>query len=126
MVEDRITDGHRIAELLASELDGRADGSLDRVAVVNADGDVTPAEGGVRAYDVAVEGSVLASAFVHPERVHLSFARGTDAALEAAESGGLGTHRGTPPADPRVFVADGAEVKRAVEVVIAAVRTVPD
>ena len=37
MVEDRITDGVRIAQLLSSEFDGREDPPLDSVAVVNAD-----------------------------------------------------------------------------------------
>ena len=82
VVEDRVTDGTRIAQLLASELDGRTDGPLDRVAIVNVEKDVTAAEDGARAYDVAIEGSVLASAFVHRDRAHLAFSRGSDAALE--------------------------------------------
>ncbi|MFB6295532.1 MAG: hypothetical protein ABEH66_01665 [Halobacteriales archaeon] len=126
MVEDRITDGRRIAELLASELDGRADGPLDRVKVVNADEDVTPSEDGTRAFDVAVGGSVLANAFVHPERASLSFSRGTDAVLEAAASEGVDTRREAPSTDTHVFVEDGAEVKRAVDVVIALVAALPD
>jgi hypothetical protein len=121
MVEDHITDGCRIAQLLASELDGRTDGSLDRVAIVNVEKDVTAAEDGARAYDVAIEGSVLASAFVHHDRAHLAFSRGSDAAFEAAGSEGLRTRRGTPTAGPLVLVEDGAEVKRAVDVVVAAV-----
>lgn len=37
MVEERITDGTRIAQLLSSELDGREDGGLESIAVTNAD-----------------------------------------------------------------------------------------
>ncbi len=42
MVEERITDGRRIAELLSSEVDGREDGELAEYAVTNADRDVEP------------------------------------------------------------------------------------
>ncbi|MFB6095961.1 MAG: hypothetical protein ABEJ74_01060 [Haloferacaceae archaeon] len=54
MVEDRLSDGRRIAQLLASELDGLG-GDLERVAVVDADPDVEPTADGALAYAVAVD-----------------------------------------------------------------------
>jgi hypothetical protein len=125
MVEERTTDGRRIAELLASELDGREDGVLDVVSVVNADRDVEPAENGARAYDVVVDdhGEPLARAFVHPDRIHLEFDRGQDAAADSASEVDLRARpKATVPPKTLVFVESGAEVKRATDVIQAVVR----
>lgn len=132
MVEERVTDGHRIAELLASELDGRNDGVLDRVAVTNADRDVEPTAGGARAYDVVVtspsddatDDQQLARAFVHEDRVHLEFDIGQDVAVDAAEPADLRVRpTATQPPRTLVFVESGAEVKRATDVVQTVVRS---
>ena len=56
MVEDRVTDGERVAQLLASELSGRSDGELDRFSVVDADPDAEPTPEGTVAYRIAVDG----------------------------------------------------------------------
>ena len=122
MVEDRVTDGKRIAQLLASELDGREDGPLDRVTVVNAREAVEPSEAGPRAYDVAVDGSVVAGVSLYPERAEVSFDDGAEAVVGAAEPAGLKTRRGSGQASGSrtlVSVESGAEVKRAVDVVSA-------
>lgn len=122
MVEDRVRDGRRIAELLSSELHGREDGELARVAVVDVVEDVQPTAGGALAYRVAVDGDPLAAAHVHPDRVHLAFAAAREAAAEAAADADLRV-RPTATKPPRVlvFVESGAEVKRAADVVAAAV-----
>ncbi|NKE35531.1 hypothetical protein GWG54_06815 [Natronococcus sp. JC468] len=122
MVEDRITDGRRIAELLASELDGREDGPLETVAVVDADRGVEPSTDGERAYDIVAADEPLARAFVHPDRVRLEFERGRELAAEAAGDRGLRV-RPTATAPPKtlVFVESGAAVKRASDAVAAVV-----
>jgi hypothetical protein len=125
MVEDRTTDGRRIAELLASELDGREDGALGAVAIVNADRDVEPSVEGGRAYDIVVAGDEdpFARAFVQPDRLRLEFDRGQETAAETAEDVGLRVRpKATTPPRTLVFVEDGAQVKRATDVVQAVVR----
>jgi hypothetical protein len=52
-MEDRLTDGRRIAELLAAELDGLG-GALADVAVRDADRDTTPTADGAYAYRVVL------------------------------------------------------------------------
>ena len=121
MVEKRVTDGIRIAQLLSSELDGREDGTYDRFAVVDAVRDVEPTVDGARAYDVNVDGEAFAQVFVHPDRVRVELRKGLDAAVGTAERVGL---RVRPKAadPPRVvlFVESGAAVKRAGDVLAAA------
>jgi hypothetical protein len=118
MVEERVTDGERIAELLASELHGRADGALARVAVVDAVEEVRPTPDGAVAYRVAVDGDALASVHVHPDRVHLAFEAHQEAAVEAAEERDLRVRpRATRPPATLVFVESGAAVKAAADVV---------
>src|SRR6056297_158387 len=103
MVEERETDGKRIAELLSSELTGHEDAPFDRVAVTNADPDVEPTTDGARAYDVAVDGDRLASVYVQPDRARVELVAGLDAARETAEAGGLRT-RPVGSAPPRLVV----------------------
>jgi hypothetical protein len=118
MVEDRVTDGRRIAELLASELDGRTDGGLARVAVADADRDVEPTPDGARAYDVTLDGDRLAGVFVHPDRAHLAFSAHQDAAAAVASDLDLRVRpKATEPPQTLVFVESGAAVKRAADVV---------
>lgn len=122
MVEERITDGNRIAQLLASELDGREDGGLERVAVTNADRDVEPTADGSRAYDVVViEGddeTRFARVFVHDDRARLEFETGQDVAADAGESVGLRVRpKAVEPPRTLVFIESGAAVKRASDVV---------
>lgn len=139
MVRDRVTDGTRIAQLLASEVHGRASGPLGRLAVVDADCDVDPTEFGAFAYGVDLAGSPdrvdtgrvddahrtdrrLADAYVHPDRVHLEFRKAVDAAVDAGTSVGLRTRpKAVEPPRALVFVESGAEVKRATDVLAAAV-----
>ncbi|ADD03779.1 uncharacterized protein Nmag_0187 [Natrialba magadii ATCC 43099] len=138
MVEDRITDGTRIAQLLSSELDGREDGGLESLAVTNADKDAEPTADGTRAYDVTMTRAVdtaadessddttqLAQVFVQPDRARLEFTAGQDGAAEAAADADLRVRpKATQPPRTLVFVESGAEVKQATDVVQAVLSAV--
>ena len=136
MVEESVADGRRIAELLSSEVDGRVDGVLDRLAVVNPDRSAEGTPDGERAYDVArsVDGAwddartrhtpddakseLLAEVYVHEDRARIEFRDGQDAAAGTAEELGLRVRpKAVRPPRTLVFVENGAEVKRAVDAV---------
>jgi hypothetical protein len=126
MVEDRITDGRRIAQLLASEFDGRSDGALDQVAVANADPDVDPTPEGTRAYDVTVGGSTVASVLTHPESARVVVSGSADGAAggikEAVEGGGsdgVWIEGASGDDEPAIVVEHGAAVKGAVDALTA-------
>ncbi|WP_423999462.1 hypothetical protein ACOZ4I_11015 [Haloarcula salina] len=72
MVEDRISDGRRIAQLLASELTGLERGPLADVAVVDADTDVQPTPEGAVAYRVTHDESAVAVVRVTPETARIT------------------------------------------------------
>jgi hypothetical protein len=65
MVENRVTDGTRIAQLLASELTGLSRGPLSGVEVVDADPDAEPSPGGTFAYAFEHEGVQADFVYVH-------------------------------------------------------------
>lgn len=132
MVERRVTDGRRIAELLSSELHGRDDGGLARVLVVDAREDVEPTVDGTRAYRIALardrtgggddgDHVRLGAVNVHPDRAHVEVRDGLDAAVETARGAGLRVRpKAVEPPRALIFVESGAEVKRAAAVVSAA------
>ena len=143
MAGDSVADGRRIAELLASEVDGRVDGNLDTLAVVNPDRSVEGTPDGKRAYDIerAVDGNwedartrhapdesrgeLLAEVYVHDDRVRIEFREAQDAAAEATAERGLRARpKAVDPPKTLVFVESGAEVKRAVDVVEAVTEAV--
>lgn len=107
MVENTITDGKRIAQLLASEITGLETRALKRVSVTDADAEAMPSDGGTIAYRIAVEGAELATVLLYPEYIELEFETepsATDAASDLRTD------------DPTVVtVTTGAEVKRAVD-----------
>ncbi len=126
MVEDRTTDGVRIAQLLSSELDGREDPPLDSLAVVNANSDVEPTEDGALAYEVERkhetdgDAELVARVFVQSDRVRLELTEGIAAAEQTASQAGLRVRpKAVEPPRVLVFVEQGAHVKRAVDAVIA-------
>jgi hypothetical protein len=120
MVEERIEDGHRIAELFASEVTGRDTGPLAAMAVADADPDVTPTDDGAFAYGIDRDGDRLAAVFVQPDRAYLEFQQGVDAAVSAAEDADLRVRpKAVEPPRALVFVESGAAVKRAVDVLVA-------
>jgi len=124
MVEDRITDGRRIAQLLASELDGREDGEFGVLSVTDADPDVEPTADGARAYDVVHDpsGNRLARTYVHPSRVHVEFERSADHVAALGREFDLRVRpKAVDPPRTLLFVEDGAAVKRAADVFEAVV-----
>lgn len=138
MVEKRITDGVRIAQLLSSELDGRVDGALSRLSVTHPDRTVTGTADGERAYDVEwretpvedlddsrrqrrdEDGQRIAQVFVHEDRVRIELSAGQDVAAERAAAMGLRVRpKAAEPPRTIVFVESGAETKRAATVLNA-------
>ncbi|NHN59845.1 MULTISPECIES: hypothetical protein [Halorussus] len=126
MVEERTTDGKRIAQLLSSEVSGREDSGLDALDVVNADADVEPSADGELAYEIARkdgdsnESELLAEVYVQEDRARIEFREEVDAAAEAAEEADLRVRpKAVRPPRTLVFVEDGAEVKRATDVLVA-------
>lgn len=112
MVEDRLTEPTRVAELLASELTGLGTGALADVAVVDADPDASPSPGGTHAYALTLDGRRVGTVSLYPDGVVLA----------------LSVEAGTAPEDPpvpvetadgelRMHVEDGVAVKRTVDAV---------
>jgi hypothetical protein len=155
MVDDRLTDGRRIAELLASELDGLGD-ELAAVSVSDADRDAEATPDGAYAYRVTLhgggaddtDGSIdrtddtdgpaddvdhppeareLAVVFVQPDRARVEFVAAQDVAAATGDAEGLRVRpKAVRPPRTLVFVEDGAAVKRAVAVFEAVVAAVGD
>jgi hypothetical protein len=139
MVADRLTDGVRIGQLLASEVSGD-EGRLRDLTLADADPDVEPTADGAFAYRIvrAVEADAdgvergVAEVYVQPDRVRIEFVGGADEADDlpkvAADAAGEAGRRVRPKAvrPPRtlVFVEDGAQVKRALPVLSAVVDAV--
>lgn len=135
MVETEIRDGRRIAELLASEIDGRQSGSLARLSVTDPDRSVEGTPDGERAYDVRRlsddrdprreptpenAGELFARVFVHEERVRMDIRVGRDRVVEAATVASLAVRSHPDPQRAVVFVERAADVKRAIDVLAAA------
>ncbi|MFT4882477.1 MAG: hypothetical protein ACI9HI_002503 [Salinirussus sp.] len=72
MVEDRVTDGKRVAQLLASELTGLETGPLGAVDVTDADPAAEPSPAGTVAYRVTAAGAPVGTVVMYPERVVVS------------------------------------------------------
>jgi hypothetical protein len=120
MVEDRVTDPRRVAQLLASELSGRETGRLARVSVVDADEDAEPSPDGTVAYGVAVDGERAGEVVLYPEAAALVVRDGVldlDRVVAAARDGELAVDR--EGEDATVRVETGASTKRAVDAVVA-------
>jgi hypothetical protein len=127
MVVERVTDGRRIAQLLASELRGHERGALRRCSVVDVQ-DVDGSEFGEFAYGVDVtvgEGDGrehLAAVYVHDDRTRVEFVRGVEAAVDAGREAGLRVRlKASDPPRTVVFVESGVEAKRVLAVFGAAV-----
>ncbi|XVH32175.1 hypothetical protein ACNS7O_03055 [Haloferacaceae archaeon DSL9] len=116
MVEDRLRDGKRIAQLLASELDAD-ERRLAAVTLVEADPDVEPTADGAFAYGVALatddgETTRIADVFVQPDRARVEFRVTPDVAADAAADAELRVRpKAVDPPRTLVFVEDGAQVK---------------
>lgn len=124
MVEERVTDGKRIAQLLSSEVDGREDAPLDELTVVNADPNAEGTVDGALAFEIqdGSESTPFASVFIQEDRAYVELKRGVDAAKEAASEAELRVRpKAVEPPRTLVFIESGGEVKRAVNVLIAAI-----
>jgi hypothetical protein len=86
MVEDRITDPTRVAQLLASELTGLSVGPLADVEVVDADRSAAPSPEGTVAYGVAHAEDRVARVVLYPGRVAVAFADASDGTVLTVES----------------------------------------
>lgn len=117
MVEDRITDGTRIGQLLASELTGRESGPLADVSVVDADPDVEPTPDGAFAYAVEFRDERVGAVHVTAETARLTLFSGPAVDVERDDVTVESTASGT------VLVAhSGASVKRLVDELVATLR----
>lgn len=121
VVDERVSDGRRIAELLASEIDGRADGALEWLSVTDADRSVEPSPDGTRAYEISTGSTVIGHVYIHPSRARLELTSGQAAARDVVGSTEL-EWRTTEGATPKVliFLPDGVAVKRVLPVLRAA------
>jgi len=117
MVEDRITNGKRIAQLLASELTGLVTAPLDRITVVDATPDAEPTPDGTEAYGVALDGERIGTVTVSPDHATLSV-RG-ELSTEVEPASGLTVDRAAETVQIRVDT--GAAVKGAVDLLVSIV-----
>jgi hypothetical protein len=125
MVEDRITDGRRIAQLLASELSERDEDRLGSVEVIAADPDAEPTEHGTTAYRIAVQGESLAAVVIYPDAAELVFEPAAEARTaataraifdqEAARERACEEGLATALDRDAVRIDSGAAVKRALD-----------
>ncbi|UVE50571.1 hypothetical protein KU306_01300 [Haloferax larsenii] len=111
MVVDRLSDGKRIAQLLASELTGHED-TFSILSIVDSDADVEPTDDGALAYAVAADDERVAEVYVQPDRTRIEFIAHPDVTAEAADEEGLRVRpKAVRPPRTLVFVEDGAQVK---------------
>ncbi len=115
MVEDSLTAPRRVAELLASEFTGLETGPLADLAVVDASPDASPPPGGTRAYALDYRDRRFGSVSLYPGHVMVSLSVDATALPEETPLPVEATGEGV-----RVRVEDGVAVKRAVDVVRAA------
>jgi len=124
VVDDELTDGKRIGQLLSSEIHGRDRGPLGRLAVVDADPDAEPTADGSFAYAVADGEQTVLEAYLHPDRLRLEFSVVPEAAADAAAEAGLRARpKAAEPPRTLVFVERGAETKPALRVIERVVET---
>jgi hypothetical protein len=107
VVDERITDGRRIGQLLASELSGLDIPPLDGVEIVDATPDAEPSATGTQGYRLQYRDQVIAVALLYPEQVVLSFDHPSISSCQFPDSAERSALR----------IRSGREVKRAVDTV---------
>ncbi|MFC7202466.1 hypothetical protein ACFQJC_02995 [Haloferax namakaokahaiae] len=111
MVVDALSDGKRIAQLLASELTGHED-AFSLLEIVESDPDVEPTDDGAFAFGVNHGDERVAEVFVQPDRARVEFVSHPDLAAEHASEADLRVRpKAVRPPRTLVFVEDGAQVK---------------
>jgi hypothetical protein len=108
---DRVTDGTRIAQLLASELSGLDRGPLDAVTVGDADPDATPSPDGTVAYRVCHREEAVATVVLYPEYATVC--------LDGERVWQTPPARVATETDDTLRVDSGAAVKDAVDALVA-------
>ena len=125
MVSERLTDGIRIAQLLASEISGN-EGRFRDSALTDTDPDVEPTTDGALAYRIVRSGEgdrdteAIAEVYVQPDRIRIECLAAVDVAAAATTDLRVRPKAVRPPRT-LVFVEDGAQVKRALRVLAAVV-----
>lgn len=71
MVQEKITDGTRIAQFLASEFTGLNRGALEGIEVTDADDSAEPSPDGTLAYRITRADQPVATVLLYPEAVEL-------------------------------------------------------
>lgn len=118
MVENQVTEGRRIAELLASELDGRTDGWFDQVTIANVDQDVEPSVQGRAAYDIVINAKTRGTVYLHPQRVRVELNDRIADLTAAAHAAGLPVRRkASGPPTVVILLENGAAVKPVLDVI---------
>mgnify|MGYP006291306065 CR=1 FL=1 len=84
MADETISDGSRIAQLLASELTGLELGTLSAVEVVDADPDAEPSPNGTVAYRIAHDDEQAGVVTMFPDAIHLTLSIPGEGALPDA------------------------------------------
>jgi hypothetical protein len=150
MVDERVRDGRRIAQLLAAELRGHEGGQLGRLAVVDVR-DVEGTEHGTFAYGVALlpPGETadrrnpdvetreaverLADVYVHLDRARAEFRLAPDAAADAGREAAAEDEselrvrpKATTPPRTLLFLESGVAAKRALPVFRAVIAASDD
>ncbi|QPV63307.1 hypothetical protein I7X12_01345 [Halosimplex litoreum] len=128
MVEDRVTDGKRVAQLLSSELSGRDRDTLGDVAVVDADPDAEPSPEGTVGYGVAYRDERVGTVRIYPDAAALT----VESAVDPTDDGPATDHSLAERVadavagpdlsvteDGAVRIESGAAVKRAVDALVA-------
>lgn len=128
MVEDRITDSRRVAQLLASELSGLETGPLADVSVVDADPGAAPSPEGTVAYAIADGEDRVGEVSLYPDSVRLRLSAGAsgDTVLPSDDESAPPVSVESTDGELVMAVEYGAGVKRAVDVVRSRLATDPD
>ncbi len=129
MVRERLTDGTRIAELLASEIESGG-GVLSPLSLSDANPDVEPTSDGALAYRVVRladretgDDRTTADVFVQPDCTRVEFVSHPAIAVTTASESSLSVQSNSETSSrTHVFVESGAEVKRARDVFEAVVQ----
>ena len=114
MVEDTITDGKRIAQLLASELTGLEMEPLNKVTVVDANADASPSETGTIAYSLSYRDEMVATVSIYPTYANVTFTINTPWPDHMSQPSVV--HESN---DRIVRLTSGAAVKRGVDAIAA-------
>lgn len=123
MTDDRITDGRRIGELLASEVTARSKGPLSDLELVDVRSEIEGSADGTFAYGISINDRIrLSDVYIHDDRARLEFRVGLDSVPEVAKEADLRVRpKAVEPPRVIVFIEDGGAVKRVLDVIRAAI-----